>query len=63
MTQKELAYIEDAIGHESNIVKILEKTNEKIEDERLKNFLQTELIEHVKMKEQLISKLEEKVNE
>ena len=63
MTQKELAYIEDAIGHESNIIKILEQTNERIEDERLKNFLQTELSEHTKMKEQLIRKLEEKSNE
>ena len=58
MTQKELAYIEDAVGHESNIIKILDETIKNIEDERLKNFLQTELSEHTKTKENLISKLE-----
>lgn len=58
MTQKELAYVEDAVGHESNIIKILEETIKNIEDERLKNFLQTELSEHTKTKEKLISKLE-----
>ena len=62
MTQKELAYVEDAIGHESNIIKILEQTIKNIEDERLTNFLQTELSEHNKTKEKLISKLEEKSN-
>ena len=62
MTQKELAYIEDAVGHESNIIKILDETIKNIEDERLKNFLQTELSEHTKTKEKLICKLEEKAN-
>lgn len=62
MTQKELAYVEDAVGHESNIIKILEQTIKNIEDERLKNFLQTELSEHTKTKEKLISKLEEMSN-
>lgn len=62
MTQKELAYVEDAIGHESNIIKILEQTIKNIEDERLVNFLQTELSEHTKTKEKLISKLEESAN-
>ena len=63
MTQKELAYVEDAVGHESNIIKILEETIKNIEDERLKNFLQTELSEHTKTKEKLISKLEGIANE
>lgn len=63
MTQKELAYVEDAIGHESNIISILQETIKNIEDERLSNFLQTELSEHTKTKENLISKLEAKANE
>ena len=63
MTQKELAYVEDAIGHESNIISILQVTIKNIEDERLSNFLQTELSEHTKTKENLISKLEAKANE
>lgn len=62
MTQKELAYLEDAIGHESNIITILQETIKNTQDERITNFLQTELSEHVKMKEKLISKLEEKSN-
>lgn len=63
MTQKELAYIEDAIGHESNIIKIIQETIKNIQDEKLVTFLETELSGHTKTKEQLISKLEEKVNE
>ena len=62
MTQKELAYVEDAIGHESNIITILQETIKNIEDERLKKFLQTELSGHTKTKEKLISKLEESAN-
>ena len=62
MTQKELAYIEDAIGHESNIITIVQETIKNIQDERLTSFLETELSEHVKMKEQLLTKLEEKSN-
>lgn len=62
MTQKELAYIEDAIGHESNIITIVQETIKNIQDERLTSFLETELSEHVKMKEKLLTKLEEKSN-
>ena len=62
MTQKELAYIEDAIGHESNIITILQETIKNSQDERISVFLQTELSEHTKTKETLIRKLEEKAN-
>ena len=62
MTQKELAYVEDAIGHESNIIKILEESIKHIEEEALTEFLQTELSAHTKTKESLIRKLEEKSN-
>ena len=62
MTQKELAYVEDAIGHESNIITILQETIKNTQDERITNFLQTELSGHTKTKEKLISKLEEKSN-
>jgi len=62
MTQKELAYVEDAIGHESNIIKILQETLKNTQNEEINNFLETELSEHVKTKEKLISKLEEKSN-
>ena len=33
MTQKELLYLEDAIGHEKNIISIVEDTKERLEDE------------------------------
>lgn len=62
MTQKELAYVEDAIGHESNIIKILQETLKNTQNEEINNFLETELSEHVKTKEKLINKLEEKAN-
>lgn len=62
MTQKELAYIEDAIGHESNIIKILQESLKNTQNEKINKFLENELSEHVKQKEQLINKLEEKAN-
>ena len=62
MTQKELAYIEDAIGHESNIIKILQETLKNIQDENLQTFLENELSEHKNTKERLMNKLEEKAN-
>jgi len=62
MTQKELAYMEDAIGHESNIIKILQESLKNTQNEEINKFLENELSEHVKQKEQLINKLEEKAN-
>jgi len=63
MTQKELSYLEDAIGHEGNIVKICEETIKKLEDESLITFMNNELDNHRNLKEKLLSKLEEKANE
>ena len=62
MTQKELAYIEDAIGHESNIIKILQETLKNIQDENLQTFLEEELSGHKNTKEKLMNKLEVKAN-
>ena len=33
MTQKELLYVEDAVGHETNIIKILQETIKNLQDE------------------------------
>ena len=63
MTQKELAYFEDAIGHEGNIIKILEDTKNKLEDERLVTFIENELNVHTNMKKKLMTALEGKNNE
>ena len=62
MTQKELLYVEDAVGHETNIIKILQETIKKIQDENLISFLENKLETHVSIKQELINKLEEKSN-
>lgn len=63
MTQKELAYFEDAIGHEKNIISICEESLKKIEDNSIIEFLNKELEIHQNTKDKLLNKLEEKANE
>lgn len=62
MTQKELLYVEDAIGHETNIIKITQETIKKLQNQNLISFLENELEKHVTTKQDLINKLEEKAN-
>ena len=63
MTQKELLYFEDAIGHEANIISICEDIVSKLENEDLVTFMQNEIQTHQSMQEKLMNLLEEKVNE
>ena len=63
MTQKELLYYEDAIGHETNIIKICEESIKMLENEDLINFMKEEVTRHNHLKEQLMSKLEGETNE
>ena len=63
MNQKELCYVEDAIGHESTLISVLNDTKEKLQDEELVTFIEEELKNHTSMKEGLMNLLEEKVNE
>ncbi len=63
MTQKELLYLEDAIGHEKNIVSICTETIEFLEDDALIDFMNKELKKHESMEEKLIKLLKEKSNE
>ena len=63
MTQKELSYLEDAIGHEGNIIKICEETIKNLSDESLISFMNNELDRHNNLKENLLRVLEEKANE
>lgn len=63
MTQKELLYVEDAIGHEQNIISICEDTINNLEDDNLVSFMEKELKKHMSMKEKLINMLEDKANE
>ncbi len=63
MTQKELLYIEDAIGHESNIIAICEDIISKLKDESLISFLESEVKRHKSMKKKLMNMLEVKCDE
>ena len=63
MTQKELLYLEDAIGHEDNIISICKETIKKLTDEKLISFLENEMNNHISMKEKLLNMLEVKANE
>ena len=63
MTQKELSYVEDAIGHESTIISVLEDTKEKLQDEELVSFIEEHIQNHSSVKEGLMNLLEGKVNE
>lgn len=63
MTQKELSYFEDAIGHEDNIIKIITESINNITDLELASFLENERNKHNEMKERLINLLESECNE
>lgn len=63
MTQKELLYVEDAIGHEKNIISILNESINYLEDNKLVNFLNKEIKKHETIQEKLMNLLEAKANE
>ncbi len=63
MTQKELLYLEDAIGREQNIITICEETLNMLEDDNLISFLSKEIKKHENIKEELLNMLEVKSNE
>ena len=63
MTQKEMSYLEDAIGHEDNIIKICAEFTTYLEDEDLAVFMNEEMKNHSKVKTKLMKLMEEKANE
>ncbi len=63
MTQKELLYVEDAIGHEKNIIEICQETIKILQNEELISFMEEETKKHTDTKNNLINLLEGKVNE
>ena len=63
MTQKELSYVEDAIGHECTLVKVIKDSIDRIEDENIISFFKSQLNNHMAIKENLINLLEDKSNE
>ncbi len=63
MTQKELLYYEDAIGHEVNTIDICNFIIENLDDDDLKAFMKRQLKKHEANKKLLLSKMEELANE
>ena len=63
MTQKELLYVEDAIGHESSIIEIIKESINYMDDDGLISCLESDLNKHVDLKNRLTNLLEEKTNE
>lgn len=63
MTQKELLYVEDAIGHENNIISILNDTICNLSSKDLISFLKGEVKKHKDTLDKLISKMEDLANE
>ena len=63
MTQKELSYFEDAVGHEENIIKILEQSIGFMQDESLISFMNEEVVNHNARKERLMNYLKEMAND
>ena len=62
MTEKELLYVEDAIGHENTIIKVCEETVQYLTDENLISFMKDELTKHENTKQKLLEMLEVKSN-
>lgn len=63
MTQKELLYFEDAIGHEQNIIQILNDAINNLQDDNLVSFMKKEIRKHTTMQELLLKTLEDIINE
>ena len=63
MTQKDLLYLEDAIGHEKNLVQICSYYEEIVEDQELKNLVKKQIKKHQDLTEKLLKVMEETANE
>ncbi len=63
MTQKELLYMEDAIGHEQNLAVMCQNFSGAVEDEELQHFLTKLAKKHQSIKEKLMKTMEEIANE
>lgn len=63
MTQKELAYVEDAVGHEKIMIELCNKTIKELKTKELREFMQEELTNHEEIYNDLITYLEGETNE
>ena len=61
MTQKELLYVEDAIGHEQNVGAIVFETINLLQDKNLKTFMKNELKKHQAIETKLMNLLESEI--
>ena len=60
MTQKELLYLEDAVGHEASILEILNESLKQVDDENIVTFIEEEINKHESIKEGLKELMEDK---
>ena len=63
MTEKELLYLEDAVGHEKNLSAICDFTISNLEDKSLISFMEEEANRHTSTLNNLINYLGGQVNE
>ncbi len=63
MTQKELDYVEDAVGHENNLESIIKESMKLLENQELVSFMEKQLENHNSLQKRLMSLLEDKANE
>lgn len=63
MTQKELLYMEDAIGHEQNLVSLLQDFSNNVQDKNLASFLKKIAKKHTVMEKKLMEIMEGIENE
>lgn len=63
MTQKELLYLEDAIGHEKTIISVIAETINLLKDENLIDYMQGELDTHQDIHDKLMNVMEDMANE
>ena len=62
MTQKELLYVEDAIGHEKVIIDVCNDLLTHITDDEISGFINNEIKNHETVKNNLMNMLEVKSN-
>ena len=63
MTQKELLYLEDATGHEQNIISLLEYFIDSAKDKKIIRFFENELTIHSELCKKLTKHMEDLANE
>ena len=63
MTQKELLYMEDAIGHEQNLETIFNNSSNELEDKNLSTFVKKLAKKHHNLSDKLLKVMEDLANE